>query len=332
LIILGIESSCDETAVAIIKDREILAHKIFSQIDIHKMYGGVVPEIASRAHAEKIDPLIEEALKEAKLELEDIDVVCAGQGPGLIGGVAVGFTYGKTIAFALDKPFVAVDHLEAHALMARMESEIPFPHLVFLASGGHTQFIMMYGIGDYKIIGTTLDDALGEAFDKTAKLLELPYPSGAEVDKLAQIGESIINFPRPLKGTKTPNFSFSGLKSAVRRIVKEGEVDYKKEDVCASFQVAVCDVVADRIKVALKQVGKINGLVFAGGVARNQALRKKIKEVCEENGVKFFVPDPALCVDNGVMIAWAGYERAKLGKFSSLDTAPYPRKNLEDVK
>ena len=332
MIILGIESSCDETAVAIIKNREILAHKIFSQIDIHKIYGGVVPEIASRAHAEKIDPLIEEALKEAKMELEDLDVICAGQGPGLIGGVAVGFTYGKALAFALDKPFVAVDHLEAHALISRMENEIPFPHLVFLASGGHTQFIIINGIGDYKVIGTTLDDALGEAFDKTAKLLELPYPNGAEVDKLSKIGNDIIKLPRPLKGSKTLNFSFSGLKSAVRRIVKEGDADYKKEDICASFQVAVGDVVADRVDLALKTVGKINGLVFAGGVARNQALRKKIKNVCEENGIKFFVPDPALCVDNGVMIAWAGYERAKLGKFNSLDSAPYPRKSLEDVK
>ncbi|MBN1784035.1 MAG: tRNA (adenosine(37)-N6)-threonylcarbamoyltransferase complex transferase subunit TsaD, partial [Alphaproteobacteria bacterium] len=326
------ESSCDETAVAIIKGRTILSHKIFSQIDTHALYGGVVPEIAARAHAEKVDPLVAECLKEAKLKLKHIDVISAGQGPGLIGGVAVGLTYAKALAFALDKPFVAVNHLEAHALIPRIMDEIPFPHLVFLASGGHTQFVLINGIGDYKIIGTSLDDALGEAFDKTAKLLDLPYPGGPYVDNLAKKGRATIDLPRPLKGTPEPNFSFSGLKSAVRRIVKEKTQPYTKEDLCASFQEAVCDTVADRTKVVLKLVPQIHGLSFAGGVARNTALRATLKNICAENNVPFFVPDPALCVDNGVMIAWAGYERFRLGKTSSLDVAPYPRKNLEDVK
>lgn len=332
MIVLGIESSCDETAVAIIKDRTILSHKIFSQIDTHAAYGGVVPEVAARAHAEKVDPLIAACLDEAKMKLKNIDVIAAGQGPGLIGGVAVGLTYAKALAFSLNKPFVAVNHLEAHTLIPRMMDNIPFPHLVLLASGGHTQFILINGIGDYKVIGTTLDDALGEAFDKVAKLLDLPYPGGPEVDKLATQGQVTVDLPRPLKGTPEPNFSFSGLKSAVRRIVKEKTQPYTPADMCASFQKAVCDTVADRVRTALKLTPHIHGLSFAGGVARNTALRNTLATICTDEGVPFFVPDPVLCVDNGVMIAWAGHERFRLGKVNSLDVAPYPRKNLEDVK
>ncbi|MBN2676081.1 MAG: tRNA (adenosine(37)-N6)-threonylcarbamoyltransferase complex transferase subunit TsaD [Alphaproteobacteria bacterium] len=335
--VLGIESSCDETGIAILKDRRLIAHTLFTQIDLHQIYGGVVPEIASRAHIEKVDILLKQTLEDAHISLSDLDVIAAVQGPGLIGGVNVGLTFGKALAYALDKPFIGINHLEAHALMPRFENEIPFPHLVFLASGGHTQFILMNGIGDYKILGTTLDDALGEAFDKVAKLLNLPYPGGPEVDKNAKFGDKTkYNFPRPMKGKIEPNFSFSGLKSAVRRIAQEKESLSETEinDICASFQEAVCETVEDRLETVLQQTKnlKLNGVAFAGGVARNTFLRERLKTLCAKEKIPFFVPTPSLCVDNGVMIAWAGYERARLKKFSDMSATAYPRKNLEEIK
>jgi len=339
--VLGIETTCDETAVSVVEsDRDgegrILSNEILSQIKAHQAYGGVVPEIAARAHIEVIDVLVKQALFNAGMKLSDMDGIAAAAGPGLIGGVMVGLTTGKALALVAQKPFLAVNHLEAHALSPRLTDGVAFPFLLLLASGGHSQLLFVRGIGDYIRLGTTIDDAIGEAFDKVAKMLGLPYPGGPEVEKLALEGNpEQFAFPRPMQGRKEPDFSLSGLKTAVRieaeKIAPLTSTDIK--NICASFQAAIVDVVADRTKMALKvaraDFAEPTAIVVAGGVAANLAMRRALQRVASDNGLPLVAPPVALCTDNGSMIAWAGIERLRLGLIDGLDFAPRARWALE---
>ena len=339
--VLGIETTCDETAVSVVESNRdgegrILSNEILSQIKAHQAYGGVVPEIAARAHVEVVDILVKQALKTAGLKLKDMDGIAAAAGPGLIGGVMVGLTTGKALALVTQKPFLAVNHLEAHALSPRLTDGVAFPFLLLLASGGHSQLLFVRGVGDYVRIGTTIDDAIGEAFDKVAKMLGLPYPGGPEVEKLALEGNpEQFPFPRPMQGRKEPNFSLSGLKTAVRieaeKIAPLTGTDIK--NLCASFQAAIVDVVADRTKMALRVVradfGEPTAIVIAGGVAANLAMRGALQRLAANNGLPLVAPPLALCTDNGAMIAWAGIERLRLGLIDGLDTPPRARWALE---
>jgi N6-L-threonylcarbamoyladenine synthase len=339
--VLGIETTCDETAVSVVEsDRDgegrILSNEILSQIKAHQAYGGVVPEIAARAHIEVIDVLVKQALFNAGMKLSDMDGIAAAAGPGLIGGVMVGLTTGKALALVAQKPFLAVNHLEAHALSPRLTDGVAFPFLLLLASGGHSQLLFVRGIGDYIRLGTTIDDAIGEAFDKVAKMLGLPYPGGPEVEKLALEGNpEQFAFPRPMHGRKEPDFSLSGLKTAVRieaeKIAPLTSTDIK--NICASFQAAIVDVVADRTKMALKvaraDFAEPTAIVVAGGVAANLAMRRALQRVASENGLPLVAPPIELCTDNGAMIAWAGIERLRLGLIDGLDFAPRARWALE---
>jgi len=339
--VLGIETTCDETAVSVVEsDRDgegrILSNEILSQIKAHQAYGGVVPEIAARAHVEVIDILVGQALKTAGLKLSDMDGIAAAAGPGLIGGVMVGLTTGKALALVAQKPFLAVNHLEAHALSPRLTDGVTFPFLLLLASGGHSQLLFVRGVGDYVRLGTTIDDAIGEAFDKVAKMLGLPYPGGPEVEKRALEGNpEQFAFPRPMHGRKEPNFSLSGLKTAVR-IEAENIAPLTGTDInnlCASFQAAIVDVVADRTKMALRvaraEYSEPSAIVVAGGVAANLAMRQSLQRLATANGLPMVAPPLALCTDNGAMIAWAGIERLRLGLIDGLDFAPRARWALE---
>ena len=341
MLVLGIETTCDETAAAIVRlrpegDGEILADEVVSQTAEHAAYGGVVPEIAARAHIDHLDGLVRRALKNAGVALADLDGVAAAAGPGLIGGVMVGLTMAKGLALASQKPFVAVNHLEAHALTARLTDRLEFPYLLLLASGGHTQLIGVLGVGEYRRIGTTVDDAIGEAFDKVAKMLGLPYPGGPQVELAAALGNPRrFEFPRPMLRRPNADFSLSGLKTAVRlevdRHPNPGERDIR--DICASFQAAVVDVVVDRVRAGLKLFreasGSPRGLVVAGGVAANGAIRGALTRFATESGLRMVLPPPRLCTDNGAMIAWAGIERFRLGLTSGMDFAPRPRWPLD---
>src|SRR5271169_1078899 len=343
MIILGIETTCDETAAAVVErtadgQGRILSNVVLSQIAEHAAYGGVVPEIAARAHVEALDLVIAEAMVGAQVGFGSLDGVAAAAGPGLIGGVIVGLTTAKTIALVAAKPFVAVNHLEAHALTARLTDGTAFPFCLFLASGGHTQILGVRGVGDYLRLGGTLDDAIGEAFDKTAKLLGLGYPGGPLVEKEAANGDpERFALPRPMIGRPDANFSLSGLKTALRleaeKIAPLSDQDVA--DLCASFQQAVGDVVMDRLRAGLRmfreRVGTPTALVCAGGVAANQAIRKVLHRVSFEIGIPLVAPPPALCTDNGAMIAWAGAERLALGLTDSLSVAPRARWPLEEV-
>ena len=334
-LILGIESSCDETAAAIVDsaaptlERRILAQHIASQDEAHRPYGGVVPEIAARAHVEKIAPLIAATLADAGLELGDMDAIAATAGPGLIGGVMVGLVTAKALAMAGDKPLLAVNHLEGHALSPRLaDPTLEYPYCLLLVSGGHCQLLEVRGVGDYRRLATTIDDALGEAFDKTAKLLGLGYPGGPAVERLAREGDAkAIRFPRPLVGSGDPNFSFAGLKSAVARTVQGG--GYEPTDIAASFQQAAIDCVIDRTRLALAKLGGMNALVVAGGVAANAAMRAALEKLATQSGLRFVAPPPALCTDNAAMIAWAGGERLAAGYRDPLDAAARPRWPLD---
>lgn len=345
IVVLGLESSCDETAAAVVRRRadgsgEILSNVVFSQIEEHAAFGGVVPEIAARAHVEVMDGLVAAALAEAGLSLADIDAVAATAGPGLIGGVLIGLTTAKALAYATRKPLVAVNHLEGHALTARLTHGVEFPYLLLLVSGGHSQILRVDGVGHYKRIGTTIDDALGEAFDKTAKLLQLGYPGGPAVEKMAVEGNAgRVALPRPLIGRDEPNFSFSGLKTAVRHEA-EALAPLSRQDVadiCASFQAAVSDVVADRVGLAVRRFaetladGRPPVLVVAGGVAANKAIRSRLDAVMAALHGRLVVPPGNLCTDNGAMIAWAGAERLALGYTDGFDVAARPRWPLDDV-
>jgi N6-L-threonylcarbamoyladenine synthase len=326
--ILGIETSCDETAAAIVERRAdgssaVLSDIVLSQMEEHSAYGGVVPEIAARAHVEALDTLIEEALKRANVSLAEIDAIAATSGPGLIGGLLVGLMTAKAMARASGKPLYAVNHLEGHALTARLTDGLSFPYLMLLVSGGHTQLILVRGVGIYERWGTTIDDALGEAFDKTAKLLGLPYPGGPAVERAARTGNpDRFDLPRPLVGEARLDFSFSGLKTAVRQAATEiaplSEQDVA--DICASFQKAISRTLKDRIGRGLQRFRKefptlpdAPALVVAGGVAANQEIRRTLQELCDGQGFRFIAPPLHLCTDNAVMIAWAGLERMATG-------------------
>jgi N6-L-threonylcarbamoyladenine synthase len=343
MVILGIETTCDETAAALVKRTSdghgrILSNIVLSQVNEHAAFGGVVPEIAARAHVEALDHIIAKAMAEAQFTFNAIDGVAAAAGPGLVGGVIVGLTTAKAIALVHSKPLIAVNHLEAHALTARLTDATPFPYCLFLASGGHTQIVAVRGVGDYLRLGTTVDDAIGEAFDKTAKLLGLGYPGGPQVEMEAAKGDPTrFSLPRPMAGRRDADFSLSGLKTALRieaeKIAPLSDQDVA--DLCASFQKAVVDVVLDRLRAGLRmfrdRIGAPNALVCAGGVAANQAIRKVLHRLAFEAGTVLVAPPPALCTDNGAMIAWAGAERLALGLTDGLDTAPRARWPLDQV-
>jgi N6-L-threonylcarbamoyladenine synthase len=332
--VLGIETSCDETAVAVIEasaeDRpvgRILANVVYSQLAEHRRFGGVVPEIAARAHLERIDGLVAQALDEAQLGMADLDGIAATGGPGLIGGVMVGVMTAKAIAFAHDKPFLAINHLEGHALSVRLTEPVEFPYLLLLVSGGHCQLLTVRGPGDFTRLGTTIDDAVGECFDKTAKLLGLGFPGGPAVETAALGGDAQrFALPRPMWRKPGCDFSFSGLKTAVRQAAEKLRKDDPQavSDLCASFQRTVGDVLADRCTNALK-ASPSETLVVAGGVAANLYLRGRLEAL----GVRLVAPPIKLCTDNGAMIAWAGVERLRRGMVDALDFAPRPRWPLD---
>jgi N6-L-threonylcarbamoyladenine synthase len=343
MIVLGIETTCDETAAAVVeRDADgrgrILSNIILSQVSEHAAFGGVVPEIAARAHVEALDLVIGQAMSEAGQDYDALDGFAAAAGPGLIGGVIVGLTTAKAISLVKNKPLIAINHLEAHALTARLTDATPFPYCLFLASGGHTQILAVRGVGDYVRLGTTQDDAIGEAFDKTAKLLGLGYPGGPQVEKEAGRGDAArFALPRPMHGRKEADFSLSGLKTALRmeaeKIAPLSEQDVA--DLCAAFQQAVVDVVLDRLRAGLRlfraQYGAPTALVAAGGVAANLAIRKVLHRLAFEVGTVLVAPPLELCTDNGAMIAWAGAERLALGMTDSLETAPRARWPLDEI-
>ncbi|KQN02107.1 MULTISPECIES: tRNA (adenosine(37)-N6)-threonylcarbamoyltransferase complex transferase subunit TsaD [Sphingomonas] len=328
MIILGIESSCDETAAALVTgDRQVLAHRLLGQEAAHAPFGGVVPEIAARAHVEALEPLIVAALADAKLTLADVDAIAATAGPGLIGGVMVGLVTGKALAHAAGKPLIAVNHLEGHALSPRLsDPDLEFPYLLLLVSGGHCQLLLVEGVGAYRRLATTIDDAAGEAFDKTAKLLGLGFPGGPAVERAAALGNpKAVPLPRPLKGSAEPHFSFAGLKSAVARVVGQ----YSPEDIAASFQAAVVDCLIDRTTKALRTSHGATALVVAGGVAANTAVRTALQGLATAHGLRFVAPPLWLCTDNAAMIGWAGAERFAAGLTDPLDVAARPRWPLD---
>lgn len=343
--ILGLETSCDETAAAVVGRNadgsgKILSNVVLSQIADHAPYGGVVPEIAARVHIRHLDRLIAQAMQEARLTFAQLDGVAATAGPGLLGGVIIGLTTAKAIAMAQGKPLLAINHLEGHALTPRLLGFCPFPYLLLLISGGHTQFQLVEGVGRYRRLGTTIDDALGEAFDKTAKLLGLGYPGGPQVEAFAKTGNPLrFDFPRPLKGRKDCNFSFSGLKTAVREAVhKLGPLaEQDVSDVCASFEAAVAETLQDRLKMAFaifkESYPEVRepALIVAGGVAANATLGNILMISTAAHGFKLFVPPPSLCTDNAAMIAWAGAERLALGLVDGLNVAARARWPLDEA-
>lgn len=346
MLVLGIESSCDETAAAVVNEKkEIVGECLWTQIEDHKIYGGVVPEIAARAHLEHIDDIIEHTLKKADLKPQDIDAFAASSGPGLIGGVVIGVMAAKAMALALNKPFIAVNHLEGHALAPRLTGDVEYPYLLLLVSGGHCQILIVRGVGDFERLGTTIDDAAGEAFDKVSKMLGLGYPGGPIVEKMAELGdENRFVLPRPLHNSGDCNLSFSGLKTAVRKIIEsydpDGNIEHaimrKKDvaDVCASFQLAVADCLICKLEKAIKifkqKYPQGKDIVVSGGVAANTYLRTRMQELADRQGLIFSAPPIRFCTDNGVMIAWAGLERFQNGYVSNLDFKPRPRWPLDE--
>jgi N6-L-threonylcarbamoyladenine synthase len=329
-LILGIESSCDETAAALVtSDRRILAHKLAGQEAVHRPYGGVVPEIAARAHVEILPELIEQVLAEGGIELAQIDAIAATAGPGLIGGVMVGLVTAKGLALAANKPLVAVNHLEGHALSPMLaDPDLDFPYLLLLVSGGHCQLLLVEGVGRYRRFATTIDDAAGEAFDKTAKLLGLGFPGGPAVERAAASGDPrAVPLPRPLVGSTEPHFSFAGLKSAVLRAKESGL--HADSDIAASFQQAVVDCFLDRTKRALESVDGATALVVAGGVAANQAVRTALTGLADSHGLPFVAPPLWLCTDNAAMIGWAGALRFEAGLVDGLDVPARARWPLD---
>ncbi len=326
MIVLGLETSCDETAAGLVQRAsngkgKILATYVRSQIEEHKPFGGVVPEIAARAHVAVLDRLIAQTLEHAKLTLDDIDAVAATAGPGLLGGLLVGAMTGKTLALVTGKPYLAINHLEAHALTPRLTHNVQFPYLMLLVSGGHTQILSIEDVGIYRRLATTIDDALGEAFDKVAKLLGLGFPGGPEVERLALRGDAArFSLPRPMKGRTEPHFSFSGLKTAVRQLAETLQPLQEQDiaDLCAAFQAAAAESVSDRLRLALddfcaRHADTSPVVAIAGGVAANRALAHALQKTVQDKNGTLIVPPPELCTDNGVMIAWAGAERLVRG-------------------
>ena len=345
MIVLGIESSCDETAAAVVSDdREILGEVVLSQEE-HKKFGGVVPEVAARAHLEHIDEIIELTLKKAGVKPQELDAIAASSGPGLIGGVVVGVMAAKALALALNKPFIAVNHLEGHALTARLTAGVTYPYLLLLVSGGHCQILVVKDVGQFERLGTTIDDAAGEAFDKVAKMLNLGYPGGPMIEKLADQGnENRFSLPHPLQNSGDLNLSFSGLKTAVRKIIESYSPDGKVEhailpkqdvaDICACFQKTATECLIIKLEKAIKyfktNYPEGNDLVVAGGVAANSYLRAALERLAKNNNLTFAAPPIRYCTDNGVMIAWAGLERFQKGLTNSLDFKPRPRWPLDE--
>jgi N6-L-threonylcarbamoyladenine synthase len=340
MIVLGIETSCDETAAAVVavapSGPQIRSNLVQSQLSEHAAYGGVVPEIAARTHLDHLDGLVLRALTEASISLTEIDGVAAAAGPGLIGGLIVGTMMAKGIAWAAGKPFIAVNHLEAHALSVRLTDDVSFPYLLLLVSGGHCQLLACTGVGRYTRLGTTLDDAAGEALDKTAKLIGLGYPGGPAIEHAARGGdERRFALPRPLAGRPGYDFSFSGLKTAVRRIAHErGPLEERERaDLAASVELAVCEALCDRTTNAIdwfrRNYPEGRSLIVAGGVAANARLRQRLAGLARSAGLDFLAPPPGLCTDNAAMIAWAGLERLRLGFVDRLDTPPRPRWPLD---
>lgn len=339
MIVLGIETSCDETAAAVVTDTgEILADVVLSQIEHHKPFGGIVPEVAARAHLEFADVVVAQAMTEAGIGFADLDAVAATGGPGLIGGVIVGVMTAKAIARAQDIPFIAVNHLEGHALTARLTNNVAFPYLLLLVSGGHSQLLAVRGVGDYVRLGTTIDDAVGEAFDKTAKMLGLGYPGGPPIERAAILGDAKrFDLPRPMRGKPGCHFSFSGLKAAVKRAIDAlppGALHPQDvNDMAASFQAAVADVIAERTRRAIHAFRELcptgDTIVVAGGVAANAALRQSLEAVAASENFRLAAPPIHLCTDNGAMIAWAGIEQFRRGHSDGLDFAPRPRWPLD---
>lgn len=336
MIVLGIETSCDETAAAIVThNKQILSNVIVSQIDDHQPYGGVIPEVGARQHLVLLPRVVEKALSDASVSIQDVSAIVATGGPGLIGGVIVGATMAKAMALSHGKPFFAINHLEGHALTARLTDDVPFPFLLLLVSGGHTQLLMVQGVGRYQILGTTLDDAVGETFDKVAKMLGLPYPGGPAIEQLAKEGnKKRFSFPRPMRNRADCMFSFSGLKTAVRYALENQSVlaAQTKADVAASFQQAVADVLIHKVKQALQVVPDVNALVVAGGVASNNVIRSGLETLMHQLNKSFYAPPLALCTDNAAMIAWAGIERIKAGMSPTpFDFMPRPRWPLDSL-
>lgn len=340
-IVLGIESSCDETAVALVReDGQVLAHALATQRDEHAPYGGVVPEIAARAHLTQIDRLYTRAMSESGLTLDAVDAIAVTTGPGLIGGVIVGVMFAKALAAAANKPLISINHLEGHALTVRLTHSVAFPYYLLLISGGHCQQLVVCGVGDYVRLGATKDDALGEAFDKCAKMLGLSYPGGPALERAAREGRARYPLPRPMVGTEGCDFSFSGLKTAVRLLIEQevaaaGSITPEiLSDVAASFEAAVLDVLRERVGRGLemaKSHGAMTSLAVAGGVAANQAIKGSLTELATAQRLPLVVAPPALCTDNAVMIAWAGMERLKLGVTDALSVAPRARWPLTEL-
>lgn len=342
IIALGIESSCDDTSAAVVtSDKQILSNIVLSQITEHAPYQGVVPEIAARSHMSSLETAITRALQEANLQLADIDLIAATAGPGLIGGLIVGTMFAKAISFAARKPYIAVNHLEGHLLTSRLFFEVEYPFITLLVSGGHAQFIAVLSHGDYRLLGQTLDDAPGEAFDKLAKMLNLGYPGGPIIEKLAAAGdEKIFDLPLSMVGRAGCDLSFSGLKTAARllieRLDQDGRLDNHIADVAASFQRIVAEILVSRTRNAMEIFASLTGsanfsFVLSGGVAANQYLRNKMTQLAEEKSCTLYVPPVQYCTDNAAMIAWAGIENFLNGKTSSLDIAPRANWPLEEL-
>ena len=341
-IILGIESSCDETAASIITENEqglpiILSNIVSSQVEVHKEFGGVVPELAARSHIEKIDWITERAIKDSNVNFREIDAIASTAGPGLIVCLTVGLSFGKTLALSLNKPFIAVNHLEGHALSPKLNSRIKYPYLLLLISGGHTQFLSVEGLGKYKRLGTTIDDALGEAFDKTAKILGIEFPGGPQIEILAANGNSNrYELPKPILNKGGCNLSFAGLKTAILRVAKTIQTEQDKFDLAASFQKTIEEILKKKTKIAFQEFkkrnhkNKINHFVIAGGVAANKEIRDMLINLCKKENFYPVFPTKELCGDNAAMIAMVGLEKFKIKEFSKLDHPAIPRWSLDE--
>ena len=340
-LILGIETSCDETAASIVTENEhgipiVLSNVISSQVDVHKEFGGVVPELAARSHMEKIDWIVQKAIDDSGRKIEEIDAVASTAGPGLIVCLSVGLSFGKAFASAINKPFIAVNHLEGHALSPKLNSSLNYPYLLLLISGGHTQFLNVQGLGKYKRLGTTIDDALGEAFDKTAKLLGIEFPGGPQIEVLAKKGNSKkYDLPKPIFNKGGCNLSFAGLKTAILRITKDIKTEQEKFDLAASFQKTIEEILYKKTKIAFSEFEIQNKLkekvfVVAGGVAANKNIRSMLTSLCNEENYQSIFPPIELCGDNAAMIAMVGLEKFKLKQFNDLDYPAKPRWPLDE--
>ena len=340
-LILGIESSCDETAASIISENNqgnpiVLSNIVSSQVDVHKEFGGVVPELAARSHIEKIDWIVQKAIDDSGINICDIDAVASTAGPGLIVCLSVGLSFGKAFAASLNKPFIAVNHLEGHALSPKLNSELDYPYLLLLISGGHSQYLGVKNLGKYKRFGTTIDDAIGEAFDKTAKLLEIEFPGGPQIEVLARKGDSNkYNLPKPIFNKGGCNLSFAGLKTSILKITKNIKTDQEKYDLAASFQKTVLEILYKKTKIAFNEFENQNKVqekkfIIAGGVAANKEIRNMLLQLCKEENYAPVFPPIELCGDNAAMIAMVGLEKFKLKQFSNLDAPAKPRWPLDE--